>query len=781
LRSIRLFLVLSMLCLAFAGLGHAAEGGTRETLDSVKSALNDIDDELKLDTLSDNHLVALRARADPLTGELQGVVAELAPRLDASRKRLAELKPKPQEGVAQPDPAAPELKAEQTKFDTLDGELRSARAALLQVDDYVARISAKRREIFTKQTFARATSVLSPLIWLSVMRELPADSRAFQRLTADAGARLAARSTFSAVAGFLGVCLALLLLAAPLRWIARRVLSSAAQEKAPGRLRKTLVAVWTLGVLAALPLLALAVLSYAIDAFDFADPRLRGVVGAVLDGLRGVALTNAFARAMLSPKQPVWRLAPVGDEAAGRLTRLTLAVAGVWSISRVVEAIAESVLSFNVLVLTRGLSAMIIAALAANAFRKLTRIADASGANYAGRPVRTLVWMYFVAIFACALSGYIALATYLVEHALQFVGVVAALYLGDSLLQEACERLLRPESTAAKSLMTLMGLRRGGLEQIVVLVQGLARLVVIAAALAVAIGPFGLPSQDLAATLRNAYFGVSIGGVTLSISSAVAAIIAFALILGATRAGQTWLSDRYLPRTKLDAGVQNSIRTIFGYVGVVIALLASSSRLGLGYERLTWIAGGLSVGIGFGLQGIANNFISGLILLWERGIRVGDWVVVGQDQGFVRRINARATEIETFERASLLVPNLTLVTGAVKNWMHNDRVGRIIIAITAAYESDPEVVRALLIDAAKAQDAVLSIPAPLALFSEFGDWGMKFQLIVYVEDALMGERVRSELNFDIMSRMRATGLRIPYPFPVGNVESERGPNVSRTP
>jgi potassium-dependent mechanosensitive channel len=298
-------------------------------------------------------------------------------------------------------------------------------------------------------------------------------------------------------------------------------------------------------------------------------------------------------------------------------------------------------------------------------------------------------------------------------------------------------------------------------------------------ALVVAVGPFGLPSQDLMATLRSAYFGVNVGGVTLSISSLVAALVAFALVLAATRAGQSWLSERYLPRTRLDSGVQNSIRTILGYIGVVVALIAAGGRLGVDPDRVAWVAGGLSVGIGFGLQGIANNFISGLILLWERGIRVGDWVVVGQDQGFVRRINARATEIETFERATLIVPNLTLVTGSVKNWLHHDRVARVTINVNAAYESDPEVVRALLIDAAKAQEAVLAIPAPLALFSEIGDWAMKFSLICYVEDALMAERVRSELNFDIMSRMQKAGLRIPYPFPVGNVEVERGPNVSR--
>ncbi len=780
MKAIRFILWLGLLLLTLAPLARAADETPRETLDSVKTTLADIDDELKLDTLSDTELARLRARAEPLVGELQGVIADLSPRLEASRKRLAELKPKGTEAAAQPDPAAAELKAEQSRFDTVDADLRTARAALLQVDDYAARISARRREIFTKQTFARSSSVLSPLLWLSVVRETPGDVRAFRDLAAGAAERLAKRASFAQISGFLGICLALIALAAPLGWVAHRVIPLGAGGKVPGRLRKAVVGVWTLAVLAALPLIALEIVAYALDLFDISDPVLQGIVKAVLDGLRLIALANAFAQGLFAANRGAWRLPRIGDDAAARLSRLFVAAASVSALARLVEALAASVQSYNLLVLTRGVSAVAIAALCAYAFRGIARSADASAQTKdSGRPLRTFAWAYLLVIVLCALAGYIALATYLVEHAVQVVGAIGALYLLDALAQEACERLLRPESGAAKDVMATLGLRRGGLEQIVVLAQGFARLAAIVAALVVVVGPFGLPSQDLLATLRSAYFGVSVGGVTLSISSLVAATVAFFLILAAMRAAQSWLSDRYLPRTKLDAGVQNSIATIFGYLGVVAALIAAGARLGVDPDRLAFVAGGLSVGIGFGLQGIANNFISGLILLWERGIRVGDWVVVGQDQGFVRRINARSTEIETFERATLIVPNLTLVTGSVKNWLHNDRVARVTIAINAAFESDPEAVRSLLIDAAKAQDAVLAIPAPLALFSEFGDWAMKFQLIVYVEDALLAERVRSELNFDIMARMRAAGLRFPYPFPVGNVEAERGPNVSR--
>jgi small-conductance mechanosensitive channel len=768
------------MALAFASLAHAAGEKARETLDSVKTTLSEVDDVLKLDALTDRDLANLRARIDPLAGELQGVISDLTPRLDASRKRLAELKPKGQEPIAQSDPAAAELKAEQTKFDGLDADLRSARAALLQVDDYVARIGARRREIFARATFARSASVLSPLLWLAVAREAPRDFDTFRGVVAGAAKRLAARATFGQIAGFLGVLAALLALAAPLLWIARRVIPLGANGQTPGRLRKALVGVWTLAVLAGLPLIGLQALAYSIDLFDISDPALQGVVNAALDGLRLIALANAFAQAVLAPRREAWRMPRLGEEAAATLSRLILANALVWSLARFVEAIAASAQSYNLLVLTRGVSAVAIAALCAFAFRRLAHSADAAAPSRdSGRPLRTLAWAYLAAIVACASAGYIALATYLVEHAAQVLAAISALYLLDALAQEALQRLLKPESKAAQDAMATLGLRRSGLEQIVVLAQGVSRLAAIVAALVVAVGPLGLPSQDLWASLRAAYFGVSVGGVTLSISSLVAAAVAFVLILAATRAAQNWLAERYLPRTGLDAGVKNSIRTIFGYVGVVAALIAAGSRLGVDTDRLAWVAGGLSVGIGFGLQGIANNFVAGLILLWERGIRVGDWVVVGQDQGFVRRINARSTEIETFERATLIVPNLMFVTGTVKNWLHTDRVGQLTLNVNAAFESDPEVVRALLIEAARAQEAVLAIPAPLALFSDIGDWAMRFQLIVYVEDALLAARVKSELNFDIMQRMRAAGLRIPYPFPVANVESERGPNASR--
>ena len=140
-------------------------------------------------------------------------------------------------------------------------------------------------------------------------------------------------------------------------------------------------------------------------------------------------------------------------------------------------------------------------------------------------------------------------------------------------------------------------------------------------------------------------------------------------------------------------------------------------------------------------------------------------MVVGSDQGVVRAINARATEIETFDRSSLIVPNSNLVSGIVKNWVHNDSTGRIVISINITYESDVDEVRDLMISAAKAQDQVLAIPAPSVLLAEFGDWSMKFSLICFLDDIEQAERTRSDINFEILRRLREAGLRIAYPAP----------------
>ena len=230
------------------------------------------------------------------------------------------------------------------------------------------------------------------------------------------------------------------------------------------------------------------------------------------------------------------------------------------------------------------------------------------------------------------------------------------------------------------------------------------------------------------------------------------------LILAATRALQGWLEDRYLPTTRLDSGLRNSIKTSLGYIGFLIALAIGAGELGLDFQKLAIVAGALSVGIGFGLQSIVNNFVSGLILLWERAIRVGDWVVVGSDQGYVRRINVRSTEIETFDRAAVIVPNSNLVSGVVKNLVRTDKVGRLHIELTVHASADPEKVREVLLGIAGENEAVLSLPSPQVRFINLTASAMTFDLFCYVADVEGGTRTKSDLYFEICRQFRQQGF-----------------------
>ena len=210
---------------------------------------------------------------------------------------------------------------------------------------------------------------------------------------------------------------------------------------------------------------------------------------------------------------------------------------------------------------------------------------------------------------------------------------------------------------------------------------------------------FGLLSQD-----------VRIGQFSVSFADILTGLLVLLIVNMVTRQMTALLDGRLLQRAHLGAGERASITTLINYIGMAVAVLLALGIIGVGWTQLAIIAGALSVGIGFGLQGIVNNFVSGLILLFERPIKVGDWVVVSSGQGYVRSIGAGATEIETFDRSSVLVPNAELVTGAVENWFYKRRRGRIRVKVGVSYKSDPEQVCKILLDCAAQLGNVVNYP-----------------------------------------------------------------------
>ncbi len=274
--------------------------------------------------------------------------------------------------------------------------------------------------------------------------------------------------------------------------------------------------------------------------------------------------------------------------------------------------------------------------------------------------------------------------------------------------------------------------------------------------------------------------GFQIGTLNVTPTRLATALLAFAVTLHLSRYIKNHVVPHGLKYTKLDRGAREAVASLSGYLGIIIAILIALSITGVKMQSIAIIAGALSVGIGFGLQNIVNNFISGLILLFERPIRRGDWIVTGNTEGYVKSINIRSTQIETFDRADVIVPNSELITAKVTNWMLRDPFGRILIPIGVSYDADVEKAYNILLDIALNHPMVVKkhrqMSEPKVLFRKFGDSALELELRCFIKDIDQRLNVISELNFAIVAAFRREGIEIPFPQRVVTVANWKDKN-----
>ena len=375
------------------------------------------------------------------------------------------------------------------------------------------------------------------------------------------------------------------------------------------------------------------------------------------------------------------------------------------------------------------------------------------------------VFGLLIGMFAILL-GYQNFAGYVVHGITRSALALSILWIFIWLVSMTFEYLSTEGTSAAASVRRTFGTTRDGSRSGLGFMQLIADLVLWLSLVVYLIYVWDESGTTLDRLNELVVRGGTVGNITLVPAQIIGGILVFAALLVVIGWIKRWIDRRWLQHIVMERGAREALITLFGYVAFVAALLIGLTQAGVDLGGLAIVSGALALGIGFGLQEIANNFVSGLILLFERPIRTGDFVTVGETEGFVRKISIRATEIETLDNQNMLVPNSELVSGRVTNWVLRDPYGRLRVTVGVAYGSDIALVRDILEQVAREHSEVITdgrAPAPRALFMGFGDSSLDFELRCRINRIERRFTVTSDLNFAIDREFREAGISVPFP------------------
>ncbi len=727
------------------------------------TTLGRIEAELDEPGLDQGALETIRTELNALRERIDAYVAAQRPRLPELQARLATLGEPPAEGEP-PEPApVAEQRAELRKsVGDLTGALRGADEARSRLAALGNRAQEMRRSLFETRILERDRSPLSPQLWQYIARDTPIGLNRLNFIVANWWGGLESKSLF------LSFLIGAIAIWAGLSVYSRRRVGDIRRwygADRPSEWQRTASAGQVI-LLRLMPTAIAGIVFYlAVSEAGMLTGAARQIAVAGIVGLIIVATVQAVTKTSLAIVRPEWRLLKLPNHAARSLYYHLMVLAAVYGLDFFISALTQAAfMPFTVSIGQSFISAVLIAALIISILRiPVRRGTDGAIVRIGPGYIRKPLWIIALFILGAALVGYVSLARFVAGQLIVTSTILIVAYLLITSVSAFGQSLGEDESAAGGWLNTRMGLEQKTRERLALPLMLLLKGAVILAAIPFILLLWGFDWFDIVIWLREALIGFDIGGVRISFVAITIALMLFVIGYMAAKFFQGWLDGYVMERAGVDPGVRDSVRTGVGYVGVALAALLAISYLGLDFSNLAIVAGALSVGVGFGLQSIVNNFVSGLILLAERPIKAGDWIIVGAQEGIVRKISVRSTEIETFDRANVIVPNSMLITEPVKNWTLHNSTGRMPIPVGVHYDSDPEKVRDILLKAAQDHPQVLSVPEPFVFFEDFADSSLNFILFVYLANVNRSFSVRTDLRIAILKAFRENGVEIPYP------------------
>ncbi|MEW9614989.1 mechanosensitive ion channel family protein [Shinella sp. S4-D37] len=715
----------------------------------------------------DARLVELKVEAEALNRTILAISVATRPRLEAIKARQAELGDPPAEGA--PAEAAvvveerKKLAGERNEINALTGEAENLSIEATKLSN---RITEIRRQLFTDAILKRTG--VNTALFTEASAALTNETSTFGR-TVTAWLQFVWKFKRMQLLGAVALSLmaALVLLSGGYRLFSPFI-TRAVQQQKPHYITRLSVAFWST-ILPSIAVGAFAGTSYFfLDTFNVLRPDIAPIVSVALGVIVAVFFVAQLANAVLSPGDGHWRLVRVSDRGAQLLWLLIFSMAIVNGADYFLGKISEALGSPVVLTVVKSFFASIVigALLVVTAFIKPV-LHQGERHDSQGRPwprsIFVLLTLTGLGLVFASLLGYVGMARFVATQIVVTGAIVVTMYIGFLSGRAVSAPNAFTETAVGKRLEERFGLGQVALDQ-VGLAAGLGiYLLIFVFFVPMVLLQWGFQVADIESWAYRIFTEIRIGSITISLVGILAGILLFVAGLVVTRWFQKWVDGNVLARSQVDTGVRNSVRTAVGYAGVALAGLIGISAAGINLSSLALVAGALSLGIGFGLQNIVSNFVSGLILLAERPFKVGDWVVAGTTEGFVRRISVRATEIETFQRQTVIVPNSVLINGQVGNWTHRNKLGRIDMVIGVHGSNDPRQVQEVLTEVVRAQQGLLRNPEPMVVFQAFSSATLDFEIRAFLADILNGTGVKSDLRAAVLERFRAEGIAIGAP------------------
>lgn len=745
-------------------------------LPKMQKILDKIKGQVSGDT-NENQLNQLNEMALELSGNAETLGQALIPQRQQLDAQLAVLGPAPKadSGVKETPEVTRKRAALENQKGKLDDQIKQADGIKNGALVLSSQIVNLRRDQLKSQLALNSGSILGPRFWSPLFSRQDLDGEKIGDFISELQDTAALSWEPGWRVGTVGWLLAALLVMTLGRRYSEEFLAWVSIHKLPeGRLRRSfLAAAIALTTLAAV-VLTFNFLSLAFVRRDEVSSDVQDFISRLVQLSVYCGLIAGLGRAFLSTRRPSWRLPGISSEVALALKPFPPITAALVFIFQTAESFNYTVgTSLNTTIFANGLTALLIGstglAISMRTNRVRRRMAQAGNPPEARPTIVGLVQLALtvtaVAILVSLIVGYVTLARFLSYEVIWCGILFGSFYFLSHLINDGCESLFSTNNATGKRLQTSLNIDERYLQQAATLLSAVGKTLLVAfVALALLNGTFASSTPiELIQKVIEFWGGKGLESLNIVPAHMVNAILCLVVGIYVLRSVRRWLDKEFLPKTTMDIGMRVSLVTLFSNIGYVLIILLTLSIMGLQWNKLAWIVSALSVGIGFGLQEIVKNFISGLILLTERPVKVGDLVSISGIEGDIRRINVRATEIQLGDKSTVIVPNSQLISQNVRNATMGNAQGVVTIQLTFPLDIDPVQVRELLLDVYRENERILETPEPSVSFKDLTPAGIVLSVTGNVASQRQISGAKSDLLFDILTRLRKEGIVLSTP------------------